>query len=290
MTSNAPEIAFELRTATDEDEEFLAALFREVNAPQYAALALPAEALEQLLAMQHKAQVVGYTTQFPQSIHSILWAGEERIGRTYVHRTPERMLLVDIALREEFRGCGIGSRVLRNLIATAERVKLPVQLTVRFDNPARRLYERFGFVQTGPGDGLNLPMQYSADRAGAGSSKAAETVAQEEQPEVTGSSSSYFRRRLGQVLQTQVPGAAPVPLRIVAVDPLASGSAYRNAGIPLGDSFTVQLYGPHEPILSNDTHEFVSEEGDVFALFLSPIAEVEEGIEYHISFNRMGAV
>ncbi len=60
--------------------------------------------------------------------------------------TPE----IGIAVIEEFRGKGIGSALMRELEAQAKDYgyqKLCLSVDVR--NPARRLYERFGYVHVG---------------------------------------------------------------------------------------------------------------------------------------------
>jgi ribosomal protein S18 acetylase RimI-like enzyme len=55
--------------------------------------------------------------------------------------TPELAIAVDPALT----GQGIGGALLNRLVVEAERMFAAVSLSVRDDNPARRLYERFGF-------------------------------------------------------------------------------------------------------------------------------------------------
>jgi len=48
-----------------------------------------------------------------------------------------------------YQGGGLGSAVLRRLLAEADAAAKPVVLTVLKDSDAIRLYERHGFVQTG---------------------------------------------------------------------------------------------------------------------------------------------
>jgi ribosomal protein S18 acetylase RimI-like enzyme len=55
--------------------------------------------------------------------------------------TPELAIAVD----PQRTGDGIGSQLLKRLLLDAERRFPAVSLSVRADNPARRLYERFGF-------------------------------------------------------------------------------------------------------------------------------------------------
>ena len=54
---------------------------------------------------------------------------------------------VAIAVAAPWRGQGVGSRLLTTLIAAAGQAGVPaLSLSVDLDNPARRLYERSGFV------------------------------------------------------------------------------------------------------------------------------------------------
>jgi ribosomal protein S18 acetylase RimI-like enzyme len=70
-----------------------------------------------------------------------LLVGEDA-GYGYVDdTTPELAIAVD----PQRTGGGIGSQLLERLLLDAERMFPAVSLSVRADNPARRLYERFGF-------------------------------------------------------------------------------------------------------------------------------------------------
>jgi ribosomal protein S18 acetylase RimI-like enzyme len=71
------------------------------------------------------------------------------IGRLYVARWPGDIRIVDIALMPEHRGSGLGTRLLRELFAEADATRRKVSIHVEVFNPARRLYERLGFVQAG---------------------------------------------------------------------------------------------------------------------------------------------
>ena len=66
---------------------------------------------------------------------------EENKGYGYVDdNTPE----LSIAVLPEYRGQGIGTQLLTHLFAS-EYGKTAISLSVSTDNPAVRLYERFGF-------------------------------------------------------------------------------------------------------------------------------------------------
>ncbi len=66
-------------------------------------------------------------------------------GRLYVARWPGEIRVMDIALLPEFRGRGIGSRLLRAIIEEAESSRCAVSIHVERMNPALSLYERLGF-------------------------------------------------------------------------------------------------------------------------------------------------
>lgn len=68
--------------------------------------------------------------------------------------TPE----VTIGVAQQWRGLGVGTRLLSALVAQARGAGLrALSLSVEPDNDARRLYERFGFLTVG-GDGRSLTM------------------------------------------------------------------------------------------------------------------------------------
>jgi ribosomal protein S18 acetylase RimI-like enzyme len=53
---------------------------------------------------------------------------------------------VDITLLPEHCGAGIGTGILRDLLAEAAAAGKPVRIHVERQNPAWRLYERLGFA------------------------------------------------------------------------------------------------------------------------------------------------
>ncbi len=64
--------------------------------------------------------------------------------------TPE----VSIAVVPGLRGAGIGESLLRGLITVAQTSGVrQLSLSVEQDNPARRLYDRMGFISVGSGEG-----------------------------------------------------------------------------------------------------------------------------------------
>src|SRR5262249_38809845 len=74
-----------------------------------------------------------------------LWGLDDR-GYGYCDaQTPE----LSMAVVPAFRGQGVGSRLLGHLLRAADERHRAVSLSVSADNPALRLYRRFGFVVVG---------------------------------------------------------------------------------------------------------------------------------------------
>lgn len=143
----------DLRHLEAGDEAFLRALFEEVRADAFASLPLPDAQKQSLIEMQYRAQKAQYEFSYPEAENSIVVLGDQSIGVLRVDRKEAGTRLVEIALLSSQRRRGIGTALLRGLIAEGR----PVLLSVERANPARRLYERLGFVVMRD-DGVYLEM------------------------------------------------------------------------------------------------------------------------------------
>jgi len=142
-------MTYELRPALWEDNPFLETLYADVHGPEFASLALPEDALAQLVALKFKAERMAFATQFPDADHNIIWAGEHRVGRTLLNETPTEIQLIDLALLTPLRGAGVGTSIIQQLQGYAAEQGLPVRLSVHPQNPAARLFHHLGFVSIG---------------------------------------------------------------------------------------------------------------------------------------------
>jgi ribosomal protein S18 acetylase RimI-like enzyme len=68
-----------------------------------------------------------------------------RVGRLLVSRAETSWQLVDISLLPRWRGHGIGTQLLTELLAEAKAASQRVHLEAAKTNPSIRLYERLGF-------------------------------------------------------------------------------------------------------------------------------------------------
>jgi len=80
-----------------------------------------------------------------------LWLEEDK-GFGYIKDSiPE----LAIAVLPDYRGQGIGTRLLRQILAIAKERFPAVSLNVRAENPVVRLYERVGFVRVAGSECVN---------------------------------------------------------------------------------------------------------------------------------------
>lgn len=97
------------------------------------------------LRMQYNAQRSSYVMQFPNADYRIVVHDGRAAGRLIVDRSGDNILLIDIALLPEFRNAGIGSTLMKQVMAEAARTQKAVTLHVEKFSRARRLYDRLGF-------------------------------------------------------------------------------------------------------------------------------------------------
>jgi ribosomal protein S18 acetylase RimI-like enzyme len=121
---------------------------------------LPLEEFQKqaFITMQYSAQKQQYDLQFPDASHDLILCDEVPAGRLLVNREAGKIYLVDIALLAEYRGKGIGTALLKDLVEEAENFGAALGLHVLKTNPAARLYTRMGLTVTAD-DGFYLEMK-----------------------------------------------------------------------------------------------------------------------------------
>lgn len=136
---------FELRRATSEDFAFVEGLFNDVRAPEFELAGLSGPQLAQLLAVQFRAQRTHYERAYPEREDFIIEVDGLSAGEWLVAELPAEIRLIDVSLLSAYRGQGIGTSLLTELLERANEAQKPVVLHVEMQNPAKRLYDRFGF-------------------------------------------------------------------------------------------------------------------------------------------------
>ena len=138
-----------LRPVTEADREFLLRLYASTRADELAQVAWAEGALEAFLEQQFSAQDAHYRANYPGATLDVIEVDREAAGRLYVHRGEDDIRIMDIALAPRFRGRGIGTALLRELMAEAGSSGRSLSIHVEMQNPARSLYDRLGFVPAG---------------------------------------------------------------------------------------------------------------------------------------------
>ena len=80
--------------------------------------------------------------------HEIIEVDGQPVGFSLVRTTEEKIHVYRLFLLPSHQGLGIGSAILHRLCHRADSHQIPIILRILKVNPARRLYERFGFVTT----------------------------------------------------------------------------------------------------------------------------------------------
>lgn len=138
-----------LRPADEGDREFLLALYASTREAELDRVAWEEGAREAFVEHQFSAQDHHYRTNYPGATLDVIEVDGERAGRLYVFRGSDDIRIMDIALMPAFRGRGIGTALLEELMAEAGSSGRSLSIHVEMQNPARSLYERLGFTPAG---------------------------------------------------------------------------------------------------------------------------------------------
>ena len=142
MTSLCGDVPLARRPARERDAELLFAVRKAALGPHLIATHG---------AWDEAAQRETFFARLARTLaeHEILEQGGEAIGCLHAVRRPGELRLNRIFLSPAFQKAGLGTLILRSLMAEADAAREPIRLRVLRANPARRLYARLGFAVTG---------------------------------------------------------------------------------------------------------------------------------------------
>ena len=155
-------MSLDLQPVRTEDEPFLFELYASTRSDEMALVGWDKPQQEAFLRMQFKAQRSSYAMQFPNADYRIIVHDGRAAGRLIVDRSGDDILLIDVALLPEFRNAGVGSALMRQVMAEAARGGKALKLHVEKMNRARHLYDRLGFSTIGD-NGIYLEMVWKAE-------------------------------------------------------------------------------------------------------------------------------
>lgn len=144
-------VTVELRESNDADLSFLLAVFAGTRPLEVEALG-GLSAAGAFLAGQWEAKLRAARSAHRHVCEQIIVADGRDAGYVvWGSDADDTVRVVDIAVSEDRRGVGVGSAALQQFLDRADRRagdgRAVVSLHVEHDNPARRLYERLGFVE-----------------------------------------------------------------------------------------------------------------------------------------------
>jgi GNAT superfamily N-acetyltransferase len=120
-----------LRPVAAGDEDFLLRLYASTRADEMALVDWSAEQKAAFLHMQLQAQTTHYRAYYPNAQYYIIQRTTTMpLGRLIIDRSADSILIVDIALLPEYRGAGIGTAIIQQLLDEAAGTHLPIILRV----------------------------------------------------------------------------------------------------------------------------------------------------------------
>ena len=132
---------------SDQDMAFLCELYRTTRWQEVLQAPWTDDQRVTFLQQQFTAQHEHYNSHYPQAQKLLIQQGDKAIGRIYVDRDDRSICLIDVALLPAYQQQGIGTALLRELLAEAQLWQKKVVIHVENFNPAYRWYQRHGFEQ-----------------------------------------------------------------------------------------------------------------------------------------------
>ncbi len=153
------------RPRTPADTELLATLYASTRAAELAPVPWPDDAKRAFLRAQFEAQTRHYDLHYADAEFLVVERDGHPIGRLILFWGERDLRVVDIALAPDCCGRGLGTTLLRAVLAQATG---SVSIHVERFNPALRLYRRLGFAPEEDA-GVYLRMRWQPELARASS-------------------------------------------------------------------------------------------------------------------------
>lgn len=151
-----------LRSATAADRCLLGGIFASTRVELLAQLSLSEEQKALFVAQQFDAQDVDYRRRYPNASFDLVTVAGRVAGRLYVDRGRREIRVIDISLLPEFRGRGVGTKLMTTICREAAQTGKNVILAVDPTSAAVRLYRRLGFREV-ESVGTHLTMEWAKD-------------------------------------------------------------------------------------------------------------------------------
>ena len=149
------------RPATPDDESFLLGVYGSTRQEELALTNWDDAQRSAFVKMQFEAQQSHYRDYYPEGEHLIILVTGTPVGRLYVASLKEEISILDITPLSAHRNAGIGTPIIKELMAEAALIGKRLRVYVESFNPSLRLFERLGFVKSGE-SGYTYLMEWRA--------------------------------------------------------------------------------------------------------------------------------
>jgi ribosomal protein S18 acetylase RimI-like enzyme len=136
-----------LRPVTPADREFLIAVYGGTREQELSQVAWDEGQKEAFILWQFERQAEEYKQRFPDARYDVILVDGVPAGRIWVGGDDKQIRLLDIAIIPQFQNRGVGTHLLRQLMAEATQAnKVLRHMVFVLNDNAHRFYERLGFV------------------------------------------------------------------------------------------------------------------------------------------------
>ena len=146
-TTNDSPASVSLRSVTPADREFLISVYGDTRAQELAQVVWDEGQKEAFIRWQFERQDEEYRQRYPNARYDVILVDGVPAGRIWVGIDDKQIRLLDIALLSQFQNRGVGTYLLRQLMAEATETKKALRhMVFVLNDNAHRFYERLGFV------------------------------------------------------------------------------------------------------------------------------------------------
>lgn len=136
----------QLRPVEEKDDSFIETVYGSTREDELNLTNWTEQQKKAFVSMQSMAQLAEYKRNYPGAAWQIILYKKQAAGRFYTWENDNEIRLIDITLLPLFRGKGIGTFLLQELIKKSNNVQKKISLHVEPRNRALQLYRRSGFI------------------------------------------------------------------------------------------------------------------------------------------------
>lgn len=143
-----------LRESVAGDAELMLELYAATSERELQAMGWTLGDQPTFVIMQAQTQEWKRARRYPHLDRLVICVDGEPAGRLLVSCETALLEIVDIALLPRYRGRGIGTHLLAQVLEEARATRVPVQAAIAEDNKALVLFGRLGFTASDESDGV----------------------------------------------------------------------------------------------------------------------------------------